>query len=207
MNTKALITTLAIFGSTSSLAVAHPATQYSASASVSGHVSWNPGAPARVRMVPATPLPAPTIRDHRYVAPAPIVVRPVAQRYGHDGDWSRSNGWGYEREPRATILAEGLTYNAGEYRKDIVLEGRGRFNTLMVNEEGGCTFIKEVRIEFIGGAVQSIPLNQTLTGNQSMMFDLDGYNRAINRIFVYRADGNHMNIGSRSSGEFSVTGL
>ena len=196
MNTKALITTLAVLGSTSSLAIARPAPEYSASA----HVSWNLGAPAR-----AYPTPAPLVRDHRYVAPAPVVVRPVAQRYGRDIDWNRGNGWSYER-PSAAILADGLRYNTGEYRKDIVLEGRGRFNTLTVNEDGGCTFIKEVRIEFLDGTGQSIPVNQTLNGNQSLTFDLDGHDRAINRIFVYRADGNHMNIGFPSDGEFSVTG-
>jgi hypothetical protein len=203
MNTKALITTLAVLGSTSSLAMARPATQYTASASA--HVSWNAGTP--VRIYPAAPIPAPAVRDHRwrYAAPAPVVVRPVAHRYDRDVEWN--NGWGYERELRPTTLADGLAYNTGEYRKDIVLEGRGRFNTLMVNEEGGCTFIKEVRIEFIGGAVQSIPVNQNLRGNQSMTFDLDGNNRAINRIFVYRADGNNMNIGLPSDGEFSVTAL
>lgn len=209
MNTKVLITTLAVLGSTSSLAMARPvrpAPPYTPSASASAHVSWNFGLP--VRTYPAA-ISAPTVRDHRwtYVPPAPVVVRPIAHGYDHDVDWTSSDGWDYEQEPCATTLADGLTYNAGEYRKDIVLEGRGRFNTLMVNAEGGRTFIKEVRIEFLGGAVQSIPVNRTLTGDQSLTFDLDGRNRAINRIFVYRADGNHMNIGFRSPGEFSVTAL
>jgi len=200
MNTKALITVLATLGSTSSLAMARPATQGSASA----HVSWYLGAPARTYHAPA---PVVTVRDHRspYAAPAPIVVRPVAERYGRDGEWD--NGWSYQRTPHAEILADGLTYNPGEYRKDIVLEGRGRFNTLTVSEQGGCTFIKEVRIEFLDGGGQSIPVNQTLEGNQAMTFELDGHDRAINRIFVYRADGDHMNIGFPSGGEFSVAAL
>jgi hypothetical protein len=88
-----------------------------------------------------------------------------------------------------------------------VLEGRGRFNAVTLHEEDGRNFVKEVRIEFIGGAVQSIPVNQTLRPGQTMSFDLDGTNRAINRIFVYRADGNQMNIGFPSGGEFTVTGL
>jgi hypothetical protein len=132
------------------------------------------------------------------------VVRPVIYD-GAGADWTRTRGWDYQ--PRTTLLADGLTYNTGEYRKDIVLEGRGTFNTLTVNEDSGCNFIKEVRIEFSGGAVQSIPVNRTLDGNQSMTFDLDGTNRPINRIFVYRADGNNMNIGFPSGGEFSVTAL
>ena len=204
MNTKALITTLAILGSTSSLAMAHPTAPVAPSAYASAQVSWSFGSPAR--WYPAPP-PVVTVRDHRaaYV-PAPVVVRPVSRRYGWDTSWARHDDWGHP-QPRATLLASGLTYNAGEYRKDIVLEGRGRFNSLVLNEDDGCDFIKEVRIEFIGGAVQSIPVNQSLTAHQSMTFDLDGSNRAINRIFVYRADGNHMNIGFQSDGEFSVTGL
>ena len=122
-----------------------------------------------------------------------------------DSDWDRRGGYG--SQPRETLLADGLTYNTGEYRKDIVLEGRGRFNAVTLHEEDGRNFIKEVRIEFTGGAVQSIPVNQTLRSGQTMTFDLDGTNRAINRIFVYRADGNHMNIGFPSGGEFTVTGL
>ena len=200
MNTKALITTLAVLGSTSSLAMARP-THSPAPATASARISWSYGTPARTYLWSAPG------RDHRAYVPAPVVVRPVGHRYGSDRDWASRNDWGYEpQDSCGTLLADGLTYNAGEFRKDIVLQGRGRFNTLTLNEQGGRNFIKEVRIEFMGGAVQSIPVNQTLTGDQSMTFDLDGNNRAINRIFVYRADGNNMNIGFRSPGEFSVTG-
>ena len=197
MNTKALITTLAVLGSTSSLAMAHPAHD-PAPVSASATISWNTSyAPAGAY---ATEYQAPIARDHRY-APAPpparVVVRPVMQRGGWDHDW----------QPRATVLADGLTYNAGEYRKDIVLQGRGRFNAVTLHEEEGRNFIAQVVIEFMGGAVQSIPVNRTLHPDQSMTFDLDGSNRAINRIFVYRADGNHMNIGFPSGGEFTVTAL
>lgn len=187
MNTKALITTLAVLGSTSSLAMAHPAP---APVSASATLSWN-----------ASYAPAPIVRDHRYyyTPPARVVV-PV---HMDDGYWDRRGGYDWHR--RETLLADGLTYNAGEYRKDIVLEGRGRFNAVTLHEDDGRNFIKEVRIEFIGGAVQSIPVNQTLRPGQSMTFDLDGTNRAINRVFVYRADGNHMNIGFPSGGEFTVT--
>ena len=60
MNTKALITTLAVLGSTSSLAMAHPAPQPSISATA--RVSWNTGAP--VGAYPA-PYARPIVRDHR----------------------------------------------------------------------------------------------------------------------------------------------
>ena len=200
MNTKALITTLAVLGSTSSLAMAHPApAPISASATVSWNASYTP-----VRGY-ATEVQAPIVRDHRtpYTPPVRFVVQPPLPR-PVDRDW---DGRGYGRQPRATILADGLTYNTGEYRKDIVLEGRGRFNEVTLQEDAGRNFIKEVRIEFIGGAVQSIPVNQTLRSGQTMSFDLDGTNRAINRIFVYRADGNNMNIGFPSGGDFTVTAL
>jgi hypothetical protein len=194
MNTKALITVLALVGSTSSLAMARPATQSTATASASARLSWNLGTPVRVVRAPAVTTP-------RY---ATTVIRAPRDR---DVDWNRGSGWRYEPQPRGTVLADGLTYNTGEYRKDIVLEGRGRFNEVTLHEDGGRNFIKEVRIEFIGGAVQSIPVNQTLRPGQTMSFDLDGTNRAINRIFVYRADGNNMNIGFPSGGEFTVTAL
>jgi hypothetical protein len=203
MNTKALITTLAVLGSTSSLAMANPAHD-PAPVSASATVSWNTSyAPVRGY---ATESQAPLVRDHRtaYTPPVRVIVQPPAARRVNV-EWDRRGGYGWQ--PRATILADGLTYNAGEYRKDIVLEGRGRFNEVTLHEDGGRNFIKEVRIEFIGGAVQSIPVNQTLRPGQTMTFDLDGTSRAINRVFVYRADGNNMNIGFPSGGEFTVTAL
>jgi hypothetical protein len=202
MNTKALITTLAVLGSTSSLAMANPAHD-PAPVSASATVSWNTSyAPVRGY---ATEYQAPIARDHRtaYAPPVRVVVQPPARPV--HVEWDRRGGYGWQ--PRETTLADGLTYNAGEYRKDIVLEGRGRFNEVTLHEDGGRNFIKEVRIEFTGGAVQSIPVNQTLRPGQTMSFDLDGTSRAINRIFVYRADGNHMNIGFPSGGEFTVTAL
>ncbi len=201
MNTKALITTLAVLGSTSSLAMAHP-THDPAPVSASVYASWNTYAPAGGY---ATEYQAPIVREHRY-APPPPPARVVVQPRGGD-DWGRRDGWGYDGQPRATLLADDLTYNAGEFRKDIVLQGRGRFNAVTLHEEDGCNFIAQVVIEFMGGGVQSIPVNQTLQPNQSMTFDLNGTNRAINRIFVYRADGNNMNIGFPSGGEFTVTAL
>jgi hypothetical protein len=199
MNTKALITTLAVLGSTSSLAMANPApAPVSASATLSWNASYTPvrGYATEVQYQPTI------VRDHgTYAPPVRVVVQPPMPR-PVDRDWNRGR-W----QPRATTLADGLTYNTGEYRKDIVLEGRGRFNEVTLHEDSGRNFIKEVRIEFIGGAVQSIPVNRTLRPDQTLSFDLDGTNRAINRIFVYRADGNNMNIGFPSGGEFTVTAV
>ena len=188
MNIKALITSLAVLGSASSLAVASPSTQYSASA------SWSYRTPVRTYRAPA-----PMARGWNY--PVRTVVRDR-----RDNDWTSSNGWGYQ-QPRATLLADGLTYNAGEYRKDIALQGR-RFNTVMLNAEGGSTFIEVVKIEFNdGGAVQTIPVNRALCNDESMTFELDGNHRPINRIFVYRHDGPDRSTQVRSHGEFSVTAL
>jgi len=196
MNTKALITTLAVLGSTSSLAMASPA-HAQAPVTVNARVSYG--------QAPVRDYPAPISRDHRFTPPN-VVVRPVARpivrpviqpvaAYRRGGDW----------RPRRIVLADDLTYNAGEFRKDIVLEGRGQYNTVTLQEDGGCNFIKEVRVEFTDGAVQSIPVNQTLQPSQAMTFDLDGNNRAINRIFVYRADGDYGAIRTASGGEFTVT--
>lgn len=202
MNTKALITTLAVLGSTSSLAMAQPAP-----ASASAYVSWNTNA-APVGAY-ATEYQAPIVRDRHYAPPAPparVVVRPVVQPSGGN-DWGRRDGWGHDRQPRATILADDLTYNAGEYRKDIVLLGRGRFNAVTLHEDSGRNYIAQVVVEFTGGEVQSIPVNQTLRPSQSMTFDLNGTDRAINRIFVYRDYSGQRNIGIPSGGDFTVTAL
>ena len=135
----------------------------------------------------------------------PTPVRTVV-RDRHNSDWTSSNGWGYQ-QPRARILADGLVYNAGEYRKDIALQGRS-LNTVMLNAESGSTFIEVVKIEFNdGGGVQTIPVNRALCNGESMTFDVDGNNRPINRIFVYRHDGPDRSTQFRSQGEFSVTGL
>ena len=48
-------------------------------------------------------------------------------------------------------------------------------------------------------------LSLIFCGYHAWTFDLDGNNRAINRIFVYRADGNGPNYASQ--GEFSVTAM
>lgn len=195
MNTKALITTLAVLGSASSLAMARPAYD-PAPVTVNARVSWNTPAPVRE-------YPAPITRDHRFTPPH-IVVRPVVRPVIRPVVEVQP-GWGGEWRPRPVVLADDLTYNAGEFRKDIVLEGQGRYNTVTLQEEAGCNFIKEVRIEFMDGSVQSIPVNQTLQPSQAMTFDLDGNNRAINRIFVYRADGDYRAIRTASRGEFTVT--
>jgi hypothetical protein len=179
MSIKALITTLAIVGS-STAAMARPAPSFTASASL------HYGA--------AVSFDGPVTRDHRWGR------QPVRQLPAR----TNSTEWRHENcAPVAQMLSDGLMYNAGEFRKDVLLEGQGRFNNVIVQSEGGSTFINKVAIEFTGGAVQIIPVNRTLSGNQQLSFDLDGSNRAINRIFVYRADGG-TDVSQPSRGEFAV---
>src|SRR4051812_23536618 len=91
MNTKALITTLAVLGSTSSLAMARPTTQSTAPAPPPARLSWTFAPPPPT----SPPSPAPIVRVHRstYV-PAPVIVRSVEHRYGHDFDWTSNDGQG-----------------------------------------------------------------------------------------------------------------
>lgn len=194
MSIKALITTLAIVGS-STAAMARPAPSFTASASFSygGTASFGDS------------YGSPVTRDHRTWVRQPVrrPIRPLPVQTISTG-WNREYGTTVEPcAPAPQMLSDGLAYNSGEYRKDVVLEGRGRFNDVIVQGEGGSTWIKEVRIEFIGGSVQSIPVNHYLAGNQKLEFNLDGTNRAINRIFVYRADGND-DVSQPSRGEFAI---
>lgn len=166
MNLKALITTLAIFGS-SSVAMAQPVT-YAASA----QAAWTFGTGY------------PQVRDHR--APSRPVVSPPPARNGRlqfaDSNFRNE----YSRE---FTLAHDLVFNVGETRKDIIVDrSLGGFGQLHVDVSGRSTYLKEVRIEFLDGHVQSIPLDRAVYGGQSLTFNLDG-RRPMNRIFLYRTDG------------------
>src|SRR4051812_17046626 len=158
MNIKALITTLAVLGS-SSVAMARP---LSFSASARGQVSWGTSS-------------GPVIRDHRdlpqrFPQPQP---RPM---HVYQNEWSNSYET-YAQEPQPLMLAEGLTFNSTEFRKDVIVGmDKGRFNSIQINAEGGQTYVQKVGIEFSNGVVQLIPVNRTLRGSQSMSFDLDGSN-------------------------------
>jgi len=196
MNIKALITTLAILGS-SSVAMARPIT-YSASAEASW--SWGTGASTR-----------PTVRDHRDYS-APVVVRPAPARARFEvGDWrDYDNSGARYYQPRAFVLEDGIQFADHEYRKDIVMGATNeRFNTLRFDAAGGNTFLMKVVIEFAdGGAVQQIDLNRTLRGNQSVSLDLSGSSRKLHRILIYRADGGEaLNMNQRHHGEFTVSAL
>ncbi|MDB4963239.1 MAG: hypothetical protein JWP01_3238 [Myxococcales bacterium] len=206
MKIKALITTLAIIGS-SSVAMARPVT-----VSGSANASWR----FDTRPAPTTTV----VRDHRV---QPVIVtpaHPAALRAGTRWNAYANAGWsdryddgfddGRYNRPRALVLAEGLNFGNTEYRKDLVPgAGAGRFNALRIDSDGGQTFIVKVVVEFAdGGAVQVVDLNRTLRGNQSMTIDLSGSARPLHRVLVYREDGGAAEtINRRHNGAFTVTAL
>jgi hypothetical protein len=206
MKIKALITTLAIIGS-SSVAMARPAT---VTATATANASFRFG---------TRPVATPVIRDHR-VAP-PVVVTPPRAVLRANAQWNgySNAGWNdryddrYDdryNQPRGLVLEEGIAFEDHEYRKDIVMGATNeRFNTLRIDSDGGTTFLMKVVIEFAdGGAVQQIDLNRTLRGDQGLSIDLSGSARKLHRILIYRADGGAaLNMNLRHRGGFTVTAL
>jgi hypothetical protein len=190
MNIKALITTLAIIGS-SSVAMARPAT---VSVSGSAWASWSLGYGA-----------GPTVRDHRTV-PTTRATWQSEQRFGRDYN-DRYNDNRYT-PVRFQTLGSDLTFGAGEYRKDIMPTAlAGQFSTLKLEMDQGRTYVMKVVVEFADGtSQQQIDLDRTFRAGESLTIDLTGKSHAISRILVYRADGAnvaHMNETHR--GEFSVS--
>jgi len=184
MNIKALITTLAIVGS-STAAMANPVTTR-VSASARASLSWNFG--SRYEQ--------PMVRDHRSQQMDRWNNRPVRE-YEYEDDY----------EPR--FVADDLSFDSTEYRKDVTVgPDRFGFNTIEIAADGGRTYVQKVMVEFADNTYQTIAVDRTISRNQVLQFDLNGSNRQIGRIFVYRADGDaalHMNVPSR--GAFSVTAL
>jgi hypothetical protein len=203
MKIKALITTLAIIGS-SSVAMARPVT-----VSATANASWSFG---------TRPVATTVVRDHRVtpvvVTPAPRPVLRAGTRWnaGYDARYDSRYDDRDDRyyQPRGLVLEDGIQFEDHEYRKDIVMGATNeRFNTLRIDADGGTTFLMKVVIEFAdGGAVQQIDLNRTLRGDQSLSLDLSGSARKLHRILIYRADGGEaMNMNLRHNGGFSVTAL
>lgn len=151
MNMKALITTLALLG-TSAIAMAQP--------------SW---------------------RDHR---------TETRDRYRHPRE-----------EPR--MLGDALYFGDTEYRKDVIVgPEKGSFRTIIIDAEGGRTFIQKIGIEFDNGQTQVVNIRRVLKGRRAFAVNLTGGSRQIARIFIYRADGERgININKRHNGAFSVVGL
>ena len=188
MNIKALITTLAVLGS-SSVAMARPAT---VSVSANAHASWSWG----------TSNSRPVIRDHRTTY-TPVRTT-TAQWNDRNYDYNP-----YYAVPRFQMLESDMQFGDTEYRKDIVLGGtKGRFNTLQIEADSGRTYVMKVVVEFSDATFQQIDLNKTLRSGEALTLDLAGSNRSINRILVYRADGGPaLSMNQPHYGEFSVLAL
>jgi len=166
MNIKALITTLAIAGS-SSVAMARPAT-YTApvrTVAISASAQVNFGTSA--------------VRDHRRVSP---VSQPSFGRDFREPQYDRMN--------RFVTLDNDLQFAASEYRKDIMPGVASRYSMLKIDAERS-TYLMKVVVEFADGTTQQqIDLKKTLRAGESLTLDLTGNSHTINRIMVYRADGN-----------------
>lgn len=184
MKIKALIPAalIAIVGS-SSLAMARPI--------LTAEASWS-----------WSTKPAPVVvRDHRTpVKPAPVV-----------GYWNRRDDIRWDRDysdyyaPRFSVLEEGIQFGYTEYRHDLLLLGK-RFSTLRIDNDGGSSYLMKVVVEFSDNSVQQIDLGRTLRGNQSLTLPLNFRNKAINRVFIYRADGGEAaNMRQYHNGSFTVS--
>jgi hypothetical protein len=189
MKINALITLLAIGGS-SSVAMARPITY-------STHVeaSWGAGIDrSRVDGRPRYDDRHVVVRDHRYDRQAP------SGAYYNDRDYY---------QPQARPLGEALQFGDSEFRKDVFVSSQaGRFNTLRIENDGGRTYVMKIGVEFVSGEVQMIDVGRTLVGRQAMTFDLNGNDRAISRIFVYRDDGERaLHLNWQHRGAFSVFAL
>jgi len=185
MKIKALITTLAILG-TSSVAMARPVT-----ASVSAHASWSFGARPTV------------VRDRR--APRAVVIDPVrVQRPIYTDNNRLTDGASvYQGTYPAMNLQSSLQ---GEYlparnawvaiteptridngRQFISdLPNLGRFNALRLQNVTGASSIQQVYIQFQNGQEQIVKLDKCLDRFRSTIdINLTGESRQLKRVIVY----------------------
>jgi len=195
MNIKALITTLAIVGS-SSVAMARPVTYATPvkTVGVSGSASFSFGT-------------APTVRDHRTVnrwEPADRWNAPAPQAPQFGRDYREPQ---FDRMNRFVTLSSDMQFGASEYRKDIMPGTASRFSTLRIEADAGRTYVMKVVVEFADGtAQQQIDLNKTLVQGDVLTLDLTGNSHTINRIMVYRADNyDTSHLEKTHRGEFSVS--
>lgn len=206
MNLKALITSLTLLG-TSSLAMARPGTtSASAQVQVSAQATVSFGSTGRA---PAQ------VRDHRQVRPAPPPPPVQAQtptRATLPSYWD-THAPRHQRPdaPRPasqlTLLSDALTFGTTEYRKDIYPEISTRFSRVLIQSNGGQTFVHEVRVMTEDLQWITIPVRETLSGREQIVLPL-GTTKGIRRIHVYRADGDAAhNMNQRHQGSFLVSAL
>ena len=106
-----------------------------------------------------TPAPAP--------APAPV-VQPVVYLPQH-------HSWTALSQPMRLVNGQRIKVGAKE----------GQFNRVELKATRGTSFVSTVAIEFSGGGMQTVQLNQNLSS--SLQINLDGTNRSIKNITVYGA--------------------
>jgi hypothetical protein len=193
MNTKSILASLVLLGS-SSAAIAAPRVTLSAPGVTFSATSGQSYGTA-------------VIRDHRVEEPCdPATPAPVAQPIVQPAAYGWNGGWTHSWTPpqyRSVTLASAVHF-AGNGRTFIGVGSQaGRFQTLRINAAEGRTFIKQVYVQFTNGQEQVVrDLDRNLAGGQSLAIDLDGGRRAINRIVVY---GNAATSWRRSGGTFTVT--
>jgi hypothetical protein len=180
MNTKAIIASLVVLGS-SSVAMASPSVTFSANAEATYGTT--------------------IVRDHR------IDPTPVAPYYQREGNVWRGERRPIFHRP--VLLASNLQFARDGRTFITVGDQMGRFQSLQITAGAGRTFVKQVYVQFENGQEQVIRnLDRMLYGHQSMTLDLNGNRRAIRRIVVYGNDLDRgWNRWRRASGSFSVTAL
>lgn len=189
MNTKSLLATLLVLGS-STAALAQPAVR-------DHRDGYSDRANVRDRSVVGDRS---NLRDHRNdgwdrdrdrerLIVAPVIVTPPvdacanvrvgakASAYtGPVGLASRWGGWALLAEP--TMIGSGS-------EQITVGKDHGKFTQLQLVANSGSTYISQVVVEFGNGKYQTVALNQQLdAGNPALTIDLKGNRRAISRIIV-----------------------
>lgn len=190
MNIKALITTLAILGS-SSAAMARPVT-FSASA----EASWSYGYHDRDRSRPVV------IRDHRYRGPAPVryeepMMFPNNNRLTQDASVyegplaTRSHFfttyYGHDRYRWMSITAPTRIELGRQYVTE--LPDLGPLSVVRLQNVAGTTNVHKVLIRYKNGQEQLVYLNQRLSRwNPSIDIHLEGHG-AVHGFVLYGSTG------------------
>ena len=188
MNTKALISTLFVLGTTSA-AFAKPVV-------ISGHVDLGYQTNHRVVVrdqrtpvaddcnTPAalpTPRPMPAVYpgnttigsdSSTYVGPQPFQL---ASYRDNRADWRRSQWVALTAPTRIDRGREFFTIGAQA----------GRFSSLRLFNSAGHSFISQVAIQFANGRTQVVRIDAQLTSQAPITINLDGGARQISRIVVY----------------------
>lgn len=185
MKIKALVTMLVL--GTSSVAMARPATVAgSAGGTVTASAQWSFSTASNRgndRVRDHRDQDRVVIRDHR----TPRTPAPTPVAYQPRPNYIITSPRPYYEAPRFTVLGQGLVFSANDYRKDLGLDGSKLFSTVRIDAAGSAVNIQEVRVTFKTGETQTIAVNQTISGNQTLTYDLTGELRPVTRVLVYGA--------------------